>query len=74
MFLQHGGNLCWGKTVRAVREVPLPISKRAVAVELEKASTFPLVPSDYPVTSHIASRAGQMRVHHPKAWCTERRA
>lgn len=73
MFLQHGGNLCWGKIVSAVREVPLSISKRAVSVGLEKAFTFHIETSDYPVTSHIAGRAGQMHLPHPKAWCTKHR-
>lgn len=51
MFLQHGGIVCWGKTARAMRETLIPISKRAVAVGLERASTFPLVPSE---TTHLA--------------------
>lgn len=73
MFLQHGGILCWGRTLWAVREVPRPISKRAVAVGLGRASTAPATCSDDPVTSHFASRDGQMHLHHPKARCSKYR-
>lgn len=76
MFLQHGRILSWGKTTRAMKDIPIPISERAVEVGLERASTLPptAMPSDYPFTSHIAIMAGQVPLHHPKIQCARRRA
>jgi len=58
VFLKHEGNPFWGKTGRAMREIPTPISKRAVAVGLERTSTFSPVPSDCPL--HLS--------HHWQGW------